>query len=119
VKLILAEGRRRGMDGLEADENEGPNAGHAGANAGHADADVGDSGANANHAGANADKADEFSDAASEGAIPGGEEPPAGAANWLSEETSSSKVPPLVKVALYLAALGGIIFGAVKFIHRG
>jgi len=43
---------------------------------------------------------------------------PAGAANWLSEETSS-KTPGVIKVALYIAALGGLVFGALKFIHRG
>ena len=56
--------------------------------------------------------------AGSEGAPTDGEAP-AGAANWLSEETSASKVPAAIKVVLYIAALGGLVFGALKFIHRG
>lgn len=111
VKLILSEGHRRGLEGLDAEnppEETGkgtkayPKHEHQGAASEYSTA--GDS-----HA----------SEATGSEGAPTDGEAPAGSANWLSEETSASKVPAAIKVVLYIAALGGLVFGALKFIHRG
>jgi hypothetical protein len=39
--------------------------------------------------------------------------------NWLDEENKESKVPIFVKALLFLGGLGALIFGAYQFIRRG
>ncbi|HKP95366.1 MAG TPA: hypothetical protein VJ385_06380 [Fibrobacteria bacterium] len=108
VKLILAEGRRRGMDGLEpaspaaaglSDAPRAPGAETAAYPQEHA-----------GYAGADAPPvppAEAAGDAS---------EAPATAPNWLNEETKSG-MPVIAKVLILLVGLGAILAVAWKYAH--
>ncbi len=111
VKLILAEGQKRGMDDLEESAllAEMRAAGSATSAYAH------------EHAGYGGSDAPASPSAVAEGEpAPGGEgrsgdaqqAPP----EWLNEETKSG-IPVAVKVLLLVAVVGGILFLAWKFSH--
>ena len=112
VKMILAEGKKRGMDDLEESAllAELKAAGSATSAYAHE---------HAGYAGADAPAALSASTALAQD--PGTGEPPVGDGSptppdWLSEETKSG-MPVAVKAGLFAAVIGGILFLAWKFSH--
>jgi hypothetical protein len=104
VTLILAEAKRRGMEGLEAEEAKAQPGG-APEHAGYESAEAAASAAGAEAAGAEAAP----EEAGAEGAS---QTPP----EWLSEETKSG-MPVAVKILIVLILLGAILALAWKFTH--
>jgi hypothetical protein len=104
VKLILAEGGRRGLAGMgdEPEKDAVPPAPLAPPEVSAEESGSGDAAA--------------MDQPAGEG---DGSEPVPAKAAWLTEENDKSGMPTLVKVLLYVVALGAIAFSALKFIHRG
>ncbi|GEM_PF-4077825 len=115
VKLILTEGKRRGMDDLEVAAPHSTAAANAFERAPGSETTAYPQ-EHAGYAGADAPKEHEASPPSDSAGPALDENAPATAPDWLSEETKSG-VPVPVKVGLVVVIIGAILGLAWKFSH--